>query len=39
MADFLVNTGLFSDKRTLPEYAAWNAFAEEFAAGLPKTGP
>ena len=36
MADFLVNTGLFSDKRTLPEYAAWNAFAAEFAAGLPK---
>ena len=39
MADLLADTGLFTDKRTLPEYAAWNAFAEEFAAGLPKTGP
>lgn len=38
MADFLTDTGLFTDKRTLPEYAAWNTYAAEFSATLPQPG-
>lgn len=38
MAEYLAATGLFSDKRTLPEYAQWNTLLNQFIRQLKTDG-